>query len=105
MTRSADDAQVALSDLAQLLSASRRIAGLLDSAVLAQQAAQEARSLLGTEIATLAILEDPELLVMRGTAGTRTSAIERLRIPRGTGLGGRILLERKPLSLTNYASD
>jgi signal transduction histidine kinase len=81
------------------------VAGLLDSAVLAQRAAHEARRLVGTEIATLAILEDPGLLIMRGTAGTRTSAIEQLRIPRGTGLGGRVLLERRPIASADYALD
>jgi LuxR family transcriptional regulator, regulator of acetate metabolism len=100
-----DDAQVALGELAGLLAASRRVAGLLDSAVLAQRAAHEARQLVGTEIATLAILEDPALLIMRGTSGTRTSAIEQLRIPRGTGLGGKILLEQRPISLSDYAVD
>lgn len=81
------------------------MAGLLDSAVLAQRAAHEARRLVGTEIATLAILEDSGLLIMRGTAGTHTSAIEGLRIPRGTGLGGRVLLERRPMEVSDYAAD
>src|SRR5215470_16548804 len=100
-----DDAQVALSELAELLAASRRVAGLLDTAILAQRAAREARQLVGTQIATLAILEDPGLLVMRGTAGTRTSAIEHLHIPRGTGVGGRILVERRPIAIHDYAHD
>jgi GAF domain-containing protein len=100
-----DDSQLALSELAELLSASRRVAGLLDSAVLAQRAAHEARRLVGTDLATIAILEDPSLLIMRGTAGMRTTAIEQLRIPRGTGVGGKILLERRPISLVDYASD
>ena len=100
-----DDAQLALAELTELLSASRRVAGLLDSAVLAQRAAHEARRLVATDIATVALLEDPSLLVMRGTAGTRTAAIEDLHIPRGTGVGGKILLERRPISLSNYAND
>jgi LuxR family transcriptional regulator, regulator of acetate metabolism len=100
-----DDPQIALAELTELLAASRRVAGLLDSAVLAQRAAHEAQRLVGCDIATIALLEDPSLLIMRGTAGTRTSAIEHLRIPRGTGLGGRILLERRPLSVTDYGQD
>jgi signal transduction histidine kinase len=100
-----NDAQLALAELTELLSASRRVAGLLDSAVLAQRAAHETRRLVGTDIATIAILEDPALLVMRGTAGTRTSAIEHLRIPRGTGIGGKILLDRRPISLADYGQD
>jgi len=100
-----NDTQLALAELAELLSASRRVAGLLDSAVLAQRAAHEARHLAGTDIATVAILEDPTLLIMRGTAGTRTSAIEQLHIPRGTGLGGKILLDRHPISLSDYGRD
>jgi signal transduction histidine kinase len=106
MDRVSDDqAQVALVELASLLAATRRVAGLLDSAVLAQRAAQEARQLIGTEIATLALLEGPSLLVMRGTSGVHTPALAKLRIPRGTGLGGRILLERRPISVHDYARD
>jgi signal transduction histidine kinase len=106
MSRAADDdAQLALAELAELLAASRRVAGLLDSAVLAQRAAGEARQLVGTDIATIALVEDPTLLVMRGTAGTRTSAIGNLHIPRGTGIGGKILLERRPLGTDDYAAD
>ena len=106
MSRAAvDDAQLALAELAELLAASRRVAGLLDSAVLAQRAADEARRLVGTDIATIAVVEDPTLLVMRGTAGTRTSAIGNLHIPRGTGIGGKILLERRPLATVDYATD
>ena len=100
-----DRAQLALVELAGLLAATRRVAGLLDSAVLAQRAAHEARQLIGTEIATLALLEGPGLLVMRGTSGIHTPALAKLRIPRGTGLGGRILLERRPMSVHDYARD
>ena len=88
-----------------LLAATRRVAGLLDSAVLAQRAAHEARQLIGTEIATLALLEGPSLLVMRGTSGIHTPALANLRIPGGTGLGGKILLERRPMSVHDYARD
>src|SRR5437879_2535655 len=48
-----------LTELANLLAASGRVAGVLDSAVLAQRAAHERRSLVGTAIAIIAILEDP----------------------------------------------
>jgi signal transduction protein with GAF and PtsI domain len=100
-----DNTPLALADLAELLSAGRRVAGLLDSAVLAQRAAHEARRLVGTELATLALLEDSGLLVVRGTAGTQSSALDRLQIPRGSGLGGRVLLERRPMEVADYAFD
>jgi signal transduction histidine kinase len=104
MARGSDDAaRVALGDLEGLLASTRRVAGLLDAAVLAQRAADEARRLVGTEIATLALREDPGLLIMRGTSGVRTSALAGLRIPRGTGVGGKILVERRPIALEDYA--
>lgn len=102
---SEDQAQLALTELAGLLVASRRLTGLLDAAMLSRRAAHEARLLVGTEIAAVALVEDPTLLVMRGTSGTRTAAISKLRIPRGTGLGGKILLERRPISVVDYAQD
>jgi signal transduction histidine kinase len=106
MARGSDDAAwVALRDLETLLASTRRLAGLLDTAVLAQRAAHEARQLIGTEIATLALREDPGLLIMRGTAGVRTSSLAGLHIPRGTGVGGKILVERRPIALEDYAHD
>ncbi len=74
---SEDQAQLALAELGGLLAATRRIAGLLDAALLAQRGAHEARLLVGTEIAAVALAEDPTLLVMRGTSGMRTAAIAR----------------------------
>lgn len=99
-----DAAQVALSDLTALLAACRRVSGLLDSALVAQRAAAEARKLTTTEFSALALVDEPTLLVMRGTSGVRSPAISQLKIPRGTGLGGRILLERRPISVTDYAN-
>jgi signal transduction histidine kinase len=100
-----DAAQVALADLTALLAACRRVTGLLDEAVLAQRASAEARKLVTAELSALALVDDPTLLVMRGTSGIRSPAIGQLRIPRGTGLGGRILLERRPIAVSDYAHD
>jgi LuxR family transcriptional regulator, regulator of acetate metabolism len=106
MARGSDDAAwVALHDLEALLASTRRLAGLLDTAVLAQRAAHEVRRVVGTEIATLALRADPGLLIMRGTSGVRTSSLAGLRIPRGTGVGGKILVERRPIALEDYAHD
>jgi signal transduction histidine kinase len=100
-----DAASGALADLTALLAASRRISGILDAAVLAQRAAAEARRLARTELSALALAEAPDLLIIRGTSGVRTPAIARLHIPSGTGLGGRILIERRPISVLDYAHD
>jgi GAF domain-containing protein len=106
MRRSPEEAAVsALEDLRALHLATRRLCGLLDSSVLAARAAQEAHALAGTDFTSLAVTEHPNLLAMRGTCQATSKPIRTLKVPAGKGLGGRVLLERRPIAVADYASD
>jgi signal transduction histidine kinase len=106
MRKSPEEAAVsALEDLRALHLATRRLCGLLDSSVLAARAAQEALALAGTDFASLAVTEHPSLLAMRGTCQATSKPIRALKVPAGKGLGGRVLLEKRPISLADYVSD
>lgn len=100
-----EQAVAALGDLQDATRALRRISGLADTAVLARRAAREAGLLLGTDLTSVAVLERPGLLHMRGSYGTRTESFPRLRIPSGAGLGGKILVLDRPLAVSDYAHD
>jgi len=106
MRRSPEEAAVsALEDLRALHLATRRLCGLLDSSVLAARAAQEAHALAGTDFASIAVTEHPSLLAMRGTCQATSKPIRTLKVPAGKGLGGRVLLERRPIAVADYQSD
>ncbi len=102
---SSDNAAAALHDLRELTALVRRLSGLLEGAVLTQRAVAEARRLLGAPFAAIALLEDPQLLVVRGAAGSRTDEVARLKVPRGAGVGGKVLMLNQPVSVEDYESD
>ena len=106
MRRSPEEAAVsALEDLRALHLATRRLCGLLDSSVVAARAAQEAHNLSGADFTSLAFAEKIDLLAMRGTHQATSKPIRTLKVPAGQGLGGRVLLERRPIVVTDYQSD
>ncbi|MGH2732340.1 MAG: histidine kinase, partial [Actinomycetota bacterium] len=100
-----DIAAEAVHDLRQLTAIIRRLSGVLESAVLTQRAAMEARRLLGIHYTSVAILESPRELIMRGSAGARTEELRKLKIPLGAGVGGKVLVLRKPVSVADYEHD
>lgn len=65
-----------------------------------------ARQLLGTDATYLALV-DPVRgdAYMRITLGTITRAIESVRQPAGSGVGGRIILTGEPFATANYLDD
>jgi LuxR family transcriptional regulator, regulator of acetate metabolism len=106
MRRGPEEAAVsALEDLRALHLATRRLCGLLESSVLATRAAQEALALTGTDFTSLALTEHADLLAMRGTCQATTKPIRTLKVPRGRGVGGRVLLEHRPVSVADYEHD
>ncbi len=106
MRRRPEEAAVsALEDLRALHLATRRMCGLLDSSVLAARGAQEALGLAGSDFTGVAVTERPTLLAMRGTCQARTKPIRTLKVPAGLGVGGRVLLERRPISVSDYETD
>ncbi|MGH2770373.1 MAG: histidine kinase [Actinomycetota bacterium] len=98
----AEAAEMALHDLQELTTTIQRLSGLLEGAVLAQRASGEVRRLLGVHCGSIAFTEHPGLLVMRGTTGTRTDELRKLKIPRGVGVGGKALMLGRPASVADY---
>jgi GAF domain-containing protein len=90
----------ALIETARDLASLRDVDGVLDAIV------HRARQLLGTDTTYLA-LRDPVRgdVYMRITLGTVTQAIESVRQPVGSGIGGRIIATGEPFSTSNYLGD
>jgi signal transduction histidine kinase len=105
MERSRLEAQASLEDLAAAVSSVRRVAGLIDTSVLVQRAAQELQNLVGNDLSAVAVREGPDELRMRGVAGARTVEFGRIHVPRGAGIGGKIMLTKRPIAVMDYAHD
>lgn len=90
---------LAREDLENLIAAVGRLSGLLDSSVIANKAAQEARTLTGVDLVGVAVVEGDNSIVMIGTSGVASEWYSRLRlsVDIGKGFGGTILATRLPL--------
>ncbi|AEA26295.1 transcriptional regulator, CdaR [Pseudonocardia dioxanivorans CB1190] len=98
--RRREKAALALVESARDLAAMRDVDQVLDAMV------RRARQLLGTD-ATYLALRDPERgdVYMRITLGTLTKAIESIRQPVGTGIGGRVVATGVPFATADYLAD
>ncbi len=92
-------------DRRRIAESTGRLSGFLDNEAFAQQAAREVDRLLGVPLASVAVRTDPGLLVMLGSSGDRTPRFRGVRVPTGQGLGGRALLERRPVAVDDYLND
>ncbi len=74
--------------------------GHLSLDAMATELLDRTRTMLGTDIAALALVEENgETLVIRAATGFETEAPEGLRIPYGSGLLGRVAAERGPIAV------
>ena len=92
-------------DRCRLEESTRRLGGFLDPEAFAQQAAREIDRLLRVPLASVAVHEDSGLLAMLGVNGERTRRYRGVRVRTGQGLGGRALVERRPISVEDYLND
>ncbi len=92
-------------DRHRIAESARRLGGFLDTEAFAQQAAREIDRLLGVPLASVAVHTDPGLMVMLGSSGERTPRFRGVRVSTGQGLGGRALLERRPVAVEDYLND
>lgn len=100
-----DEARRWLEELGAATARARRAAGLLNSAIIAQRTAEAVHGVLGTDLVSVAVREGSDLVAMRGVSGQRTEAFGKVRVPRGAGIGGKILVVRHPVAVTDYESD
>jgi GAF domain-containing protein/sugar diacid utilization regulator len=89
-----------------LFETARDLASLRDVDEVLEAIVRRARQLLGTD-ATYLALRDPGAgdVYMRTTLGTVTRAIESVRQPLGSGVGGRIIATGEPFATADYVND
>ena len=77
----------------------------MDPNALAQRTALEVYRLLSLPLVSVAVREHSSSYAMRGVIGARTDRFRQVRVSSGEGLGGRVLVERRPVEVQNYAAD
>ncbi|GJF30611.1 hypothetical protein KNE206_33110 [Kitasatospora sp. NE20-6] len=78
-----------------------RAAELVRAAVLADLARRVVAD-CGADVGLVGVPDSPDAMVLRHWAGTRADLLHNLRVPAGTGLGGRALAERSPTWVPDY---
>ena len=101
----ADGESAALEDLERLAELSRNLVGFLDPGALAQRTALDLYRMLGLPLVSVAVRESPTGCAMLGVCGARTDQYGQLHLSTGEGLGGRVMIERRPIEVENYADD
>jgi PucR C-terminal helix-turn-helix domain/GAF domain/GGDEF-like domain len=90
----------ALVDVARELASERDPSGVLDTIV------HRARTLIGTDVAYLALYDEERGdTYMRATDGSVSAAFQQLRLPLGAGLGGLVAETHKPYWTADYMAD
>jgi GAF domain-containing protein len=116
---SADDAELARrvratldqqrrreTELAALVETARDLAVLRDLDAVLVAIVRRARTLLGTDTAYLTLVDDEcGDTFMRVTDGSVSARFQRLRLPRGAGLGGLVALTGAPYATADYLRD
>jgi DNA-binding PucR family transcriptional regulator len=93
-------------ELAALVDTARDLAVLRDLDAVLVAIVRRARALLGTDTAYLTLVDDATGDTnMRVTDGSVSARFQRLRLPRGAGLGGLVALTGAPYATADYLRD
>ena len=92
-------------DLERLADLSQTLVGFLDAPALAQRTALDLYRMLGLPLVSVAVREGSTQFAMRGVHGARTERFRQVRVSSGEGLGGRVMVERRPVEVRSYLDD
>ena len=96
---------VATEDLERLADLSLSLVGFLDPAALAQRTALDLYRMLGLPLVSVAVREGSTNFAMKGVHGARTERFPEVEVSTGKGLGGRVMVERRPVAVQSYVDD
>ena len=94
-----------LEDLERLADLSETLAGFLDPGALAQRAATLLHRVLGLPLISVAVRDGLSHYAMLGVHGARTDRFRQVQLSTGEGMGGRVVIERRPIEVENYTTD
>ncbi|QKV96208.1 GAF domain-containing protein [Streptomyces sp. NA02950] len=78
------------------------ILAMLDQSIAMRRIVDEVPELSGVDVAWLGEPDGGDRIVLGHTVNARTPAVNGLVVPHGCGLGGQVLLRRRPLWVSDY---
>lgn len=79
--------------------------GFHDVGALAQRTTAELYRLLALPLVSVAVCDGPSQFAMRGVHGARNDRFGQVQLSSGEGMGGRVMIERRPVQVRNYPED
>ncbi len=89
-------------DVADVLRSIADLAAPLEREAVLAQVGRVAAEAIGGDLGFLGLLEDKEHMKLTEVHGSSSGVLERLRVKRGLGLGGKVLTLGKPFCLEDY---
>lgn len=79
-----------------------QILALLDRSAAMRRIVEDVPALSGVDVAWVGEPDGSDRVVLGHAVNTRTSAVNGLVVPTGCGLGGKVMLQRRPLWVSDY---
>lgn len=90
--------------IADVLRSIADLAAPLERSAVLEQVGRVAAESIDAELGFIGLLDGVDKLQLTGVHGGSTGALERLRVERGRGLGGKVLALAEPASVEDYTS-
>lgn len=90
-------------EIADVLEHIRDLAEPLERQAVLERVGRVAAEALGSDLGFVGLLDGPDHLRLTGVHGGRSSALEKLQVERGRGLGGKVLALGSAASVVEYA--
>ncbi|MDN5857427.1 MAG: GAF domain-containing protein [Pseudonocardia sp.] len=90
--------------LSSLLAERDGLLAVLDKVLALGGTARLIRDVAGADAGFVADIEDSQQAVIRWLAGNRTTSLQDLVVPRGQGVGGRVLSSGAPVRVSDYVT-
>ncbi len=89
-------------ELSSLYATARSLTALGELDAVLDSIVREAHELIGTDFTYLSLLGPEGGLTLKASQGTISSTFNEARVPRGTGVGGRVIATGAPAWVSNY---
>ena len=89
-------------ELSSLYQTARSLTALGEVDEVLRSIVRHAHELIGSDFVYLSLLDAEGYLTLKASAGTISSEFSSARVPRGRGLGGRVLQHKAPFWVSNY---
>ena len=101
MSHGDEVADLAITDVLNVIG---DLAAPLERSAVLERVGRAAAKAIGAEMGFVGTLDGPDRMKLTGIHGANTNALERIRVSRGLGLGGKVLATQEPSSVDDYTT-